>query len=114
MANENITKAINEASGYIEQVEQLGVMGLNMADGILNNCRSFVHDPVMKKKISDHEEKIFTDFQKKIDEARKELKDSDPLFSWQDGMSYYMNMRLWKTQEMLSFWDKINNERENL
>ena len=112
MANPNITDSIEKAKAWIEQLDKEGVNALNMADGILHNAKAFVHDPKIKEQIMTHESKIFTDFSKKMLEARKELDKSDLIFRTNDEANYELTLKLWKTQEMLAFWDSINKKIE--
>jgi len=112
MANPNITDGIEKAKAWVEQLDREGVNALNMADGILHNCKAFVHDVKIKEQITNHETKIFTDFSKKMFEARKELDKSELIFRTNDEANYELTLRLWKTQEMLAFWDAINKKIE--
>jgi hypothetical protein len=81
-----------------------------MCDGKLSNLKSFIHDETIWKKVNEKEEKVFREFNKKKDEAKTKLKDIDPLIQWRTGAGFYNDLRHWKSQEMLSFWDKLSKE----
>jgi len=112
MTNQFILDNIKEAKEWLDKVNhpQIGESGFNMCDGILSNLKSFIHDENIWKKINDKEEKVFREFNKKKDDAKVKLKDVDPLFQWNEGAKFYANLRQWKSQEMLVFWDKLSKE----
>ena len=62
------------------------------------------------KKINEHENNVHKEFGLRLSKARSDLKDEDPMFSWQKGMERYMKLRHWKSLEMLSFFDKLSKE----
>ena len=112
MVNKQIEESILEAKNTLNQTEQLGELSYNIADGILYNLKAFVHDEAIRKRISDFEEKLLKDFSKKIIEARGKLDNYDPLLAWKSGVGFYMELRQWKTLEMLTFWDKLVKTNE--
>jgi len=110
--SKQISDSITEAKAALDQVEELGKTSYDICDGMLNNIKAFVHDDAVWKKINDHEEKIHKDFKKRLDDARAKLKDRDPIYAWNDGLKFYMELRHWKSLEMLSFWDKLSKEHD--
>lgn len=116
MTSKHITDGIMEASKYLNEVEGLPLEQrktvFDIADGVLTNIKAFVSDPVAWKKINDYEERTHKEFSKRVGEAREKLKNKDPLYQWQDGIAYMMDLRLWKTREMIAFWDKLSKEHD--
>lgn len=107
-----ITESITEAKNALDNIEQLGETGFNICDGVLMNIKAFVHDQDIWDNINEKEKQVHIEFQKQLEEARKKLKDMDPMFSWQKGMTQYMKLRQWKSMELISFFDKLNKEHE--
>ena len=110
MTNEFILGNIKEAVNYLNRIEEIGEVAFNQCDGILSNLKSFIHDEIIWKKISEKEEKVYKEFQKKQNEAKAKLKDADSLLQWNEGAKYYMDLRNWKCNEMIAFWDKLSKE----
>jgi len=114
MTNKIILDGITEASNYLNEIEGLPLEQrktvFDLADGVLVNIKAFVSNKDAWKKINEYEEKIHQEFSKRLAETRQKLKEDDPLIQWQNGLSYMMDLRLWKTREMLAFWDKITKE----
>ena len=112
MVSKQISDSITEAKAALDRVEELGTTSYDICDGVLNNLKAFIHDDVVWKKINDHEEKVHRDFKRKADDARSKLKTRDPIYAWNDGLKYFMELRHWKSMEMLSFWDKLSKEHD--
>jgi hypothetical protein len=110
MTSEFILSSIKEAANYLNKTEEIGEVGFNQCEGILGNLKSFIHDEIIWKKISEKEEKVYKEFQKKSNEAKVKLKDVDSLLQWNEGAKYYMTLRQWKCNEMLTFWDKLSKD----
>jgi len=114
MTNKIIEDGIKDATEVLNEIEGLPLeqrKGLfDLADGMLTNIKAFVNSSEAWKKINEFEEKIHKDFKNKLDEARKELEKQDSLTRWQDGLSYMMDLRMWKTRETLAFWNKLNQK----
>ena len=114
MVSKQISDSIKEAKEALDQVETIGRTAYDLCDGILNNIKGFVHYDIVWKKINDHEERVHRDFKKRTEIARVKLKDLDPLYAWNDGMKFFMELRHWKSLEMLNFWDKPSKEHGEL
>ena len=116
MTNKIITDGILEASIYQNEIEGLPLEQrktlFDLADGVLVNIKAFVSDEVSWKKINDYEEKTHKEFSKRLNDTRAKLKDEDPIIQWQNGLSYMMELRLWKTREMLAFWDRLSKSND--
>ena len=112
MASKQIKDSLSEARNALDQDESLGKIAYDICDGVLNNNKAFIHEDVVWKKINEHEEKVHKEFTKRLIEAREKLKNSDPIFAWNDGMNFYMKLREWKSLEMLNFWDKLSKEHD--
>jgi hypothetical protein len=112
--NTYIEEKVKEAADTMDQAVQIGETAYNLADGILSNLKAFVHDEKIWADLTRFEQKIHTEFQKKIDESRIKLKDADPFFKWRDGMKYYMDLRKWKTLEIIGYWDKLSKDHKEL
>jgi len=110
MTSEFILKNIKTAKEWLDKVGEIGETGFNQCDGILENLKAFIHDEVIWKKVQEKEEKIYKEFQKKSNEAKIKLKEVDSLLQWNEGARYYMELRHWKSMELLSFWDKLSKE----
>jgi len=114
MTSKIINDGIIEASNYLNEVEGLPLEQrkavFDLADGVLVNIKAFVSNPEAWKKINEYEERTHREFTKRLNETRSKLKDKDPLYQWQDGMAFMMELRLWKTREMIAFWDKLSKE----
>ena len=114
MVSKPINDGIVEAGNILNEVEGVALEQrktlFDLADGILTNIKAFVGDPEAWKKINDKEERIHKEFTKRLNDARERLKTKDPLYQWQDGLSFMMELRMWKTREMLAFWDKLTKD----
>jgi len=114
MTNKIILEGIAEASNYLNEVEGLPLEQrktvFDLADGVLVNIKAFVSNGEAWKRINDFETKTHMEFSKRLNETRGKLKDEDPLVQWQTGLEFMMDLRLWKTREMLQFWDKLTKE----
>lgn len=110
MVSKPVNDSINDAKAALDQVETLGKTAYDICDGILTNVKALVHDDGAWDKINKYEEKVHKEFKGKIEKAREKLKNVDPLYAWNDGLNYYMELRHWKSLEMLSFWDKLSKE----
>ena len=110
MTNEFILDTIKEAANTLNKVDEAGEVAFNLCDGMLSNLKSFIHDETIWKKVTEKEEKVYKEFQKKSNEAKVKLKDVDSLLQWNEGAKYYMSLRQWKCSEMLNFWDKLSKE----
>jgi len=110
MVSKPVSDSINEAKAALDQRETLGKTAYDICDGVLTNVKALVHDDEVWKKINAQEEKVHKEFKTKMNKAREKLKNIDPLYAWSEGMTYYMEMRHWKSLEMLSFWDKLSKE----
>lgn len=116
MTNKIILDGITEASNYLNEVEGIPLEQrktlFDLADGVLVNIKAFVSNEEVWKKINDYEVKTHKEFIKRLNDTRAKLKDDDPLTQWQNGLSYMMDLRLWKTREMLAFWDRITKQHD--
>jgi len=116
MTSKIINDGIIEASNYLNEVEGLPLEQrkpvFDLADGVLVNIKAFVSNPEAWKKINDYEERTHKEFTRRLNDTRGKLKDMDPLIQWQSGMGYMMELRLWKTREMIAFWDKLSKEHD--
>lgn len=112
--NQYIGEKIKEAADTLNQAVQLGETAYNIADGTLNNLKAFIHDEKIWTDINHFEQKLHNEFQKKMGEARVKLKDNDPFFKWREGMKYYMDLRQWRTIEMITYWDKLSKDHKEL
>lgn len=110
MVSENISQGITEAKNLIDQAPTSGKIAYDLADGILTNNKAFIHDQKVWDEITAFEQKVHIEFAKKIKEAREKIKQKDPFFQWQDGMKFYLELRQWKTMEMISFWDNLSKQ----
>jgi len=114
MTNKIILDSLAEVNSYLNEVEGLPLEQrktlFDLADGVLVNVKAFVSNAEAWQKINEYEEKTHKEFNKRLAETRQKLKDEDPLIKWQNGLSYMMDLRLWKTREMLAFWDKLTKE----
>ena len=111
MTSKIIHESINEAKKWLDlkdSPEHDPIVVFNMVEGILSNVKSFIHDETVWKKIEDFEINVHKDFKLRLDESRQKLKQEDPFFAWQDGMKYYVDLRTWKCQELLSFYDDLS------
>jgi hypothetical protein len=114
MNEDYINEKIKEAADAINQAPQLGEAAYNIADGILGNLKAFIHDDKLWENITVFEKKTHVLFGKKLQDAKKELATKDPLFQWRYGMKYYMDMRHWKSLELLTYWDTLVKEHKEL
>jgi hypothetical protein len=116
MTSKIIIDGIIEASNYLNEVEGLPLEQrktlFDLADGVLVNIKAFVSDAEAWKKINEYEEKTHREFTKRLNDTRGKLKNEDPLVQWQTGLEYMMELRLWKSREMLAFWDKVTKDYE--
>ena len=108
MANENITESINEAKNYIDNMQ--AEADLNIADRILNSCKSFLHQPHTKE-FEDFNKKINVEFEHKLDEAKdKNDQEKDSYLKYFNMAQYYITLRLEKTQRMMNYLDSLNKK----
>ena len=107
MTNEWILEQLRVAKEALDRVPQLGEDAFNVCDGILSNLKSFVTEDEAYRKIIDFEEKLYRDFKLKEREAREKLKGVDYLTSFNLGGRYYMNLRQWKSSELLNMWNRL-------
>jgi len=116
MANKTFEKGLNEASDLLNEIEGLPLEQrktvFDIIDGILSNMSVFVTDPEAWKKIKEKEEKVHKEFSNKLAQTRSALKEKDPLYQWQEGLSYMMDLRMWKSKEMLAFWNDLAHGKE--
>ena len=112
MANKEITDSLLEAKDALDRANELGRIAYDICDGILLNIKAFIHDEDIWKEVNEHEMKLHKEFQKRIGEAREKLKTKDPLYAWNDGLQYFMELRHWKSLEMLNFMDKLSKEHD--
>ena len=110
-----VKESIAEAKSWIDRKDSPDtdpVICFNMVDGILSNLKSFVHDQDVWLKIEQFEQQIHKDFQTRLNEARSNLEQEDPMFAWSKGLRFYIDLRTWKSQELLSFYDKLSKEHD--
>lgn len=112
--NQYIQEKIHEAADAMDQAVQIGETAYNLADGILSNLKAFIHDEKIWADLSRFEQKLNLQVQQKIEEARAKLKNSDPFLKWRDGLKYSMDLRKWKTLELITYWDKLAKEHKEL
>ena len=114
MTNKLIFDNIVRVETLLNEVEGLAFTErepvFDMADGILTNNKAFVSNEEAWKKINDYEMKVHMEFNKKLNESRAKLKEIDPIYQWQKGLESTMNLRLWKSRELLALWDKITKD----
>jgi len=110
MTNEWIISQIQTAKQCLDRVPELGEAGFNMCDGILSNLKTFITEDSIWNTITTFEEKLHKDFLKKENEARVKLKDIDSLVQFNTGEAYYINLRKWKSQELLNLWNKLSKD----
>jgi hypothetical protein len=110
MTNEWIMTQIQTAKECLDNVQEIGEAGFNMCDGILSNLKTFVTEESIWNTITAFEEKLYKDFRKKENEARVKLKDIDSLVQFNTGETYYINLRKWKSQELLNLWTKLSKD----
>lgn len=108
MANKNIEESLEEAKNYINNLE--GEADINIADRILNSCKSFLHQPHTKE-FDDYDKKITTELEQKLDEAKeKNDKEKDSFMKYYNMAQYYITLRLEKTQRMINYLDALNKK----
>jgi hypothetical protein len=112
--NQYILEKIKEAADTMDQAVQIGETAYNIADGILSNLKAFIHDDKIWKDLTTFEQKLHLEVQKKMDEARSKLKDTDVFLRWREGLKYSMDLRKWKTLELITYWDKLAKEHKEL
>lgn len=112
MVNKSVEEGIMEAKDILDKVEQIGDVAYNICDGILSNLKVFVHDDKIMDEINGFEAKVIKQYNIKKKEFVEKLKAKDPLYQWQDGLKCYMELRQWKSMEMLSFWDRLSKRNE--
>ncbi|RLF35430.1 MAG: hypothetical protein DRN08_03065 [Thermoplasmata archaeon] len=79
-------------------------------DRMLQDLKAFVHDPKVLDLIVEHVQKVQQEWQQKINEAKQKLEGLNALDHWEEGASYMLELRHWKTLEMLSFWNHITKQ----
>jgi len=115
LVSQIVKESIAEAKNWIDRKDNPDtdpVICFNMVDGILSNLKSFVHDQVIWDTIDSFEKRIHNDFQSKLTEARSSLEQEDPMFAWEKGLRFYIDLRTWKSQELLSFYDRLSKEHD--
>jgi RecA-family ATPase len=110
MTNEWIMGQLKTAKEVLDRVPELGEAAFNLCDGILSNLKTFVTDEKIWVTITTFEEKLYKDFKKKESEARAKLKDIDSLVQFNSGQEYYINLRKWKSTELLSLWNRLSKD----
>ena len=104
MVNKNIEENINDARNLIKEEmfsEAEVVLGLNKA---------FVHDEKLKTEIFEKEKQVAITYNSKKIEAEKDIDNSNPWRSYNKFAYYDLQLRLWRVQELLSFWDMLNKK----
>ena len=115
MVSQIVKDSIAEAKSWFDQKdnpESNPFVCFNMVDGILSNLKSFIHDKDVWEKITLFEEGIHQTFQGKMKEARDALSQDDPLFAWEKGSRYTIELRTWKSGELLKFYDRLSKEHD--
>jgi len=114
MTNRLILDGIVKAENILNEVEGVTLQEretlFDLADGVMVNIKAFVSNEEAWKKINEYEMKTHQEFAKRLNDARAKLKDIDPIYQWQKGLEFTMDLRFWKAREMLAFWDKITKE----
>ena len=80
------------------------------AELVLANNKAFVHDDKLKAEIFEKEKKIIIEYNEKKLEAEKDIDNSNPWRSYNKFAQYDMQLRLWRCQELLAFWDNVNKK----
>lgn len=108
--DKNIEESLKEATKYLNGVEQDGEVSINIADRILSSCRCFIHDPHLKE-LEDFEKKEQAEYEVKIHEAKDENeKEPETYMKYLNMAQYLLNLRLEKTQRMISFLHRLNQK----
>ena len=110
MTNKLIEESLIEAKNYVNQIDELGESGLNIADRILSSCKLFI-DKSHLKELEDFENKVNKDYEEKMKEAREmNDKEKDTYMKYLNMAQYVVNSRLEKTQLMINFLHKLNQK----
>jgi len=111
MSNKQIAENLGKAEDALNRLNELGEDAFNICDGILHNCKVHIDDAALWEKVHKKESLIVAEFNKRRSEANKKLSGKEPFYAWGDSMNYYLQLREWKSLEMLSFWTKLNKEK---
>lgn len=113
MVSKQISDSITKAKEALDRVAiDMGEVGFDICERILNNNKAFIHDKEVWKIIHEHEEKLYAEIKKKRDEALIKLKDKSPLDAYEEAAKYDMKIRDWKSKDLLSFWDQLSKEHD--
>jgi len=112
MVSKRVTESLTNAKSALDTLKENGELAFDICDGILTNIKGFVHDEIVWGKINKHEEKVHQEFQRRLKKANEELKQRPPMDTFNEGMERYLNLRHWKSLEMLNFYDKLSKEHE--
>jgi len=110
MSNEQVKNNLIKAEEALNSINELGETSFDICDGILDNCKIHINDQVIWDKVHKKERVVTEEYQKRKTEFAKKLKDQDPFYAWGDGMHYYLELRKWKSMEMLSFWNTLSKQ----
>lgn len=111
MSNKQVTENLGKAEDALNNLNELGETAFDICDGILDNCKVHINDVMLWEQVSKKEKEVTDEFKKRRQDATKQLAGKDPFYAWSDGMKFYLELRKWKSLEMLSFWTKLNKEK---
>jgi len=112
MANEWFSEEIKKAKEILDQAPEKGEIANNVCDGILFNLKAFITDEKIYETVDRFEQKVNSDFRQKEIEARSKLKGKDQLTNFNIGIKYYMDLRNWRSAELLNMWNRLVKDTE--
>ena len=110
MSNKQVTENLSKAEDALNSLNELGETAFDICDGVIDNCKIHIDDSTLWDKVHKKEKEITDEFKKRKNDAVKKLSGKDPFYAWGDGMHFYLELRKWKSMEMLSFWTKVNKD----
>jgi len=108
MSNKRIEDNLVKAEQALNSVRELGEDAFDICDGVLENCKIHVDNKEVWEKVHKKEIEVIQEYKKRKNEASRKLAGKDPFYAWGDSMNYYLELRKWKSLEMLGFWNKLN------